>query len=118
MIFVFASLLIFQRTTGETRLSVLVEILNGTHRKIERKNVWNEIEVCVYSSIKQRGKVEITELSPDQLHLAVCLEIRTWFGLKVRYAGLIYSLQDQTIIGTIIKGKREKDGWQIDNEPR
>lgn len=104
----------YMTSTGETRLSVLVDMLNGIHRKTEREDLWDEIVTRVFSFIKQRGKVEIAELSPDEQHLAICLEIRTWLGLKVRYAGFIYSIQSKNIIGQIMVGKRDKNGWQID----
>jgi len=103
-------------STGETRLNILVDMLNGIHRKTEREDLWDEIATRVFSFIKQRGKVEIAELSPDEQHLAVCLEIRTWLGLKVRYAGFIYSTQSKNIIGQITIGKRDKNGWQVDKD--
>jgi len=104
----------YMTSTGETRLNILVGMLNGMHRKTEREDLWDEIVTRAFSFIKQRGKVEIAEISPDEQHLAVCLEIRTWLGLKVRYAGFIYSTQSKNIIGQITIGKRDKNGWQVD----
>ncbi len=106
----------YMTTSGETRLSVMVDILNGIRRKTEKPDLWDSIVDCSSALIKQRGKVEIAELSPDGQHLAVCLEIRTWMGLKVRYAGLIYSIQNRGIVGKIVKGKRDQKGWQIVEE--
>ncbi len=106
----------FMVTREDTRLIVLVDILNGTRRKTDKHDLWGAIITCCSAIIKQHTKVEIAELSPDSEHLAICLEVRSWLGLKVRYAGLIYSIQNNAIVGNIVKGKRDQTRWQLDEK--
>lgn len=104
----------YMTATEETRLNILVELLNGIQQYTGRQDLWDEIATRVALSIKQRGKVEMAELSPNDQNLAVCFEIRAWLGLKVRYAGFIYSIQNKNIVGQITVGRRDKNGWQVD----
>ena len=94
------------------RLEVLSNILNGVRSKSDRNDLWAAISNYVMKLMKSGAvKVENAELSPDGKKLAVVLEIKTWIGLKVRYSGMIYSIEDKNIIGHIISGKRSNEGW-------
>ena len=101
---------------GGSRFEVLVNLLNGIQRKADRPELWDAIAARASSVIDAgRCKVEEAELSPDARHLAICLEVRTWMGLKTRQAGLIYSIQDDAGIGRVILGKRTGNGWKEEN---
>jgi hypothetical protein len=50
-------------------------------------------------------------VSPDKRHLAICSEVRTLLGLRVQQAGLLYSIEDKSIVGRIAMGKRTAKGW-------
>ena len=58
-----------------------------------------------------RCRVEAAYVSPDKRHLAVCSEVRTLLGLRVQQAGLLYSIEDGSIVGRIAMGKRTPKGW-------
>ena len=45
-------------------------------------------------------------------HLAVCAEVRTLLGLRVRQAGFVYEIDSQSIIGRVVQGRRSSDGWE------
>lgn len=51
-------------------------------------------------------------LSPDIKHLAVCTEVRTLLGLRVRHAGAIFEIDSRSIVGRIVQGSRSSDGWE------
>jgi hypothetical protein len=55
-------------------------------------------------------RVEAAVLSPTKQHLAFCTEIRTFFGMRVRYAGSIYSIVSREIVGRIAEGKQSPTG--------
>lgn len=94
------------------RLEALSNILNGIRSKADRNDLWTVISDYIMKLMKTGAiKVENAELSPDGKKLAVVLEVKTWIGLKVRYLGMIYSIEDQNIIGRIVSGKRSNEGW-------
>jgi superfamily II DNA or RNA helicase len=85
---------------------VLIRLLTGMNRKVEKSGIWNTIEAQTSVLTGYRNcAVKASELSPDGQRLAVCLEIRAWMGLKIRLAGLFYSIPDNAIIGRISIGK-------------
>ncbi len=86
--------------------------MNGVNRKAEKSELWAKIVESTSSTLGHRNcKVEATEVAPDGKHIAVCLEIRTLLGLKLRRGGLIYSIEDNLVVGRIAKGKRENGVW-------
>lgn len=94
------------------RLDVLANLLNQITRKTEGSENWPLIENLSGSILhSKKCKVVVAEFSPDKKHLAACLEIRTLMGLKVRYSGLIFSLDDKSIIGRVTIGKFGAKGW-------
>jgi hypothetical protein len=56
-------------------------------------------------------RVETAHISPDRRHLAICLEVRTLMGPRVHHAGLLYSIEDESIVGRIVMSKRTPKGW-------
>jgi hypothetical protein len=46
--------------------------------------------------------------------LAVCVETKSWLGLKMRQAGLLYSIPEQETVGRIVTGKRGIQGWRME----
>ena len=58
-----------------------------------------------------RCRVETAHVSPDKRHLAICSEVRTLLGLRVHQAGMLYSVEDGSIVGRIAIGKRTAKGW-------
>jgi hypothetical protein len=61
--------------------------------------------------LRGRCRVETAHVSPDKRHVAICSEVRTLLGLRVRQAGLLYSIEDGSIVGRIALGKRTAKGW-------
>jgi superfamily II DNA or RNA helicase len=101
-------------TNGQVSLEPLANLLNGIRRKSDNIELWPSIVASATKILNnKRCKVETAELSPDGQHLAVCLEIRTLLGFRVHHAGLLYSIQDNVIVGRISQGKRTTKGWII-----
>lgn len=98
----------------EPRLEILAALLDGTQRKSDKAELWEEIASQVSKFIKGRCKVEAAELFPDGRRIAVCLEIKTWMGMKVRIAGLLYSIADAALIGRVVIGQRGPKEWLAD----
>jgi len=93
-------------------LQPLIELLNGIKRTADAPNVWNDVAKKVEVTIgKGRCRVEAAVLSPDRRHLAVCTEVRTLLGLRVHQAGLIYAMEEQSIVGKVAKGHRTSNVW-------
>ena len=58
-----------------------------------------------------RCKVEAAVLSPDKQHLAICSEVRTLLGFRVRHVGLMYSIGELSLVGRLAQGRRAGSGW-------
>lgn len=101
----------------DQRLQSLVELLDGIKRPSDKSDLWNSLLSKLNESLKKgKHKIESSYLSPDGQHLAVCSEVQTIFGLRTRQAGFVYSVNDQSIIGRVVLGKRTTNGWSIDKD--
>lgn len=91
---------------------VLWSLLNGSRRKSDKSEFWEIIVAQVSKHIgKASYRVDAAELSPSNKCIAICLEMRTWLGLKIRYAGTFYSIAENAVVGHIVLGKRENHIW-------
>lgn len=52
-----------------------------------------------------KSVVEAAEVSPSGQELAVSLKITLWCGLRAKYCGVIYSINDNAIIGKVSVGR-------------
>ncbi len=104
----------FEFVTGDrhSRLQALVELLDGIRRNAEETQSWRQVAAKASATLDSaRCEVESAVLSPDAKHLAVCTEVRTLLGLRVRQAGFVYEIDSQSITGRVVQGRRSSDGW-------
>ena len=102
----------FMVNDRDTRLEPLVSLLDGARSKSDKPEIWPLIEADSSRILGNKNcNVEQTLLSPDGQRLATCMEIRTFLGLRLRHAGLIYSAQDKAVVGRIARGMRVGSGW-------
>jgi superfamily II DNA or RNA helicase len=93
-------------------LQPLSDLLNGVRRTAEEPQLWESVTTSIAGVLgKGRCRVEAAVLSPDRLHLAVCAEVRTLLGLRVRQAGLVYAIGDHAVVGRVAQGSRTPQGW-------
>lgn len=98
------------------RLESLDNLLQGVERTTDREGDWELISTKVSEVIHSKNfKIESAILSPHKKKLAICLEVKTWLGLKVRYAGLIYSINEANIVGRVVIGKVEDNHWLLED---
>ena len=94
------------------RLRPLVELLDGSNRAADMSTLWEPLSTRVSAMLKvSKCKVDAAVLGPTPTRLAACVEIRTLFGLRYRYAGLVYSINDRKILGRIVQGQRSAREW-------
>ena len=103
----------FEFTTAKpkTGLQPLVELLQGCKRTADEPKLWDHIAAKASDALRSKCRVETAHFSPDHKHLAVCSEVRSFLGLRVHQAGLVYSIGDEAIVGHIAIGKRTPKGW-------
>jgi hypothetical protein len=100
--------------SGERRpyLQPLGDLLHGVRRTADAPDRWNDIASKTSSALRgSRCRVETAHVSPDKRHLAICSEVRTLLGFRVHQAGLLYSIEEEAIVGRIAIGKRTPSGW-------
>lgn len=96
----------------KSRLEPLSNLLDGISRKSDQVDLWPDILLSVNGILgKKSCNIEEAQISPDEEVLAVCVKVKTLFGFKVRYAGLLYSIKNKTITGRIAMGQRETMNW-------
>lgn len=102
----------FMSSAAPFRLQPLENLLSGANRSAEESQRWIDI-APKFAAVLNGAKcsVESAILSPDKKFLAVCAEVRTMLGLRARKAGALYSLRDNTVVGRIVTGKRDAQGW-------
>lgn len=97
---------------GPPRLRPLVELLDGFLHNTDERSAWDAAAARLASALPGgRCVIKSAARSPTGNYLAFSCEVRTLLGLKVRYAGAIYALHEQNIIGRIARGKRSDRGW-------
>lgn len=102
----------FASSAEKPCLQPLGDLLHGMRRTTDAADRWDEIASRASSALHgTRCRVETAQLSPDGRHVAICSEIRTLLGLRVHRAGLLYSIEDGSIVGRIARGKRTAKGW-------
>lgn len=104
----------YMTTNGGIRLEPLLNLLNGLRRKSDKKELWPRIAEDISQFLDGRSQIEGAASSPSGDHLAVCLETRSWLGLKTRQAGFLYAIRDRAPFGRIVLGKREVEGWVLE----
>jgi superfamily II DNA or RNA helicase len=93
-------------------LQPLGDLLHGVRRTADAPNRWEDIASEASTALRgSRCRVETAHVSPNKRHLAICAEVRTLLGLRVHQAGMLYSLEDASIVGRIAVGKRTPKGW-------
>jgi superfamily II DNA or RNA helicase len=92
-------------------LQPLGDLLHGMRRTADAPDRWNDVASKASTALRSRSRVESAHLSPDKRHLAICAEVRTLLGLRVQQVGLLYSIEDGSIVGRIAIGKRTGKGW-------
>jgi hypothetical protein len=102
----------FMASGEKPYLQPLGDLLNGVRRTADARDHWDEIATKASTALRgSRCRVETAHVSPDKRHLAICSEVRTLLGLRVHQVGLLYSIEDRSIIGRIAMGKRTPKGW-------
>ena len=96
---------------GRTYFEPLFKLLDGVTRKWDKIQAWPLIVSSVSNHVGGRIKIETAEGSSDGSHLAVCLEVKDRLGLRTRHVGLIYLVKENSVVGRIVKGRREKGEW-------
>ena len=104
----------FMTTNGACRLEPLLNLLNGLRRKADKQELWTRIAEDLSRIANAKSQVEAAILSPSEQYLAVCVETKSWLGLKMRQAGLLYSIPEQEAVGRIVTGKRGTQGWTLE----
>jgi superfamily II DNA or RNA helicase len=102
----------FAASGEKAYLQPLGDLLHGIRRTADAPDRWDEIASKASSALRgSRCRVETAHVSPDKRHLAICSEVRTLLGLRVHQAGLLYSIEDGSIVGRVAMGKRTPNGW-------
>jgi hypothetical protein len=103
-------------TSTSNRLRPLAEMLDGVRRTADEGQIWTDVAARVSTALNgKRCRIEAAMLSPSRRHLATCSEIKTLLGMRVRQAGAIYNLADNSIIGRVTEGGRAANQWQARN---
>jgi hypothetical protein len=102
----------FAASGEQPYLQSLGDLLQGVQRTADASDRWDDIASKTSTALQgSRCRVEAAHMSPDKRHLAICFEVRTLLGLRVQQAGLLYRIQDGSIVGRIAMGKRTSKGW-------
>jgi hypothetical protein len=100
---------------GELRL--FRELLDGKSPAAARHDhlvpVLKSIDTTFFKPLRYVWAIR----SPGGGKLALCCELRTWLGLKVRYVGLLLKKEDTySIISRGVMGYRDKEAWKLEDK--
>jgi hypothetical protein len=88
----------FATSGSDPHLRPLDELLQGVRRASDEPDRWEDIATKASTALHGgRCRVETAHFSPDRRHLAICSEVRTLLGLRIKQAGMLYSwILDET----------------------
>ncbi len=93
-------------------LQPLLELLEGVRRNNDKKEVWPNVAATTHAAVgKGRCEVEAAVLSPTGSRLAASVMVHTLLGLRTRQAGVIYSLENTSLVGRVPQGQRKANAW-------
>jgi hypothetical protein len=102
----------FATADGAPRLQPLAEMLDGVRRTVDEMPLWDKVAGQVTAALKGgKCRVEAAVLSPAKRHLATCAEAQRFLGIWVRQVGAVYAMDEKTVVGRIVSGKRGPRGW-------
>ena len=102
----------FATASGKPRLQALDDLLSGVRRTANETELWDDVALMISNAVGGgRCKVEAAVLSPDKQHLAICAEVRTMLGFRVRHVGSLYSIKEPNLVGRMVQGRRAPSGW-------
>lgn len=94
-------------------LKPLVEMLDGASRPADRMDLWNAASSRIGAQTSGgKGKIEAAVVSPTGTLLAVCCEVRTMLGMRVRHIGTILDGATGDLIAPLAKGRRQGSKWK------
>ena len=111
---------------NQTYLESLCNLLDGVSHKSDEKDSWSSIVTKTAEILGNRkNEIESAELSLDGELLAICMQVRTMLGLKMRHAGFVYSkkiilswvvlvaVSGKSMDGHRLNGSGTKFTWKI-----
>lgn len=96
---------------GQFRLEILSDLLNETQRGFDVE-VTENMRANLARAVKHKTcEVEANKSNPDAKVIAVCFSGKSLFGLRTKHFGALYSLETRTVVGKIVDGARNVNGW-------
>ena len=98
------------------RLEPLRRLLDGIAHDRDHPELWGTSAASA-SALLGNGKVQIVaaQRAAGLPQLAAVAEVRSFLGMKVRYAGLVADTRTGRVKGRICIGRRNKSAWIADN---
>lgn len=87
------------------------ELLAGTRRTADAREHWDRIHPHLVVILNtERCRIEAAQLSPDHSKLALAAEVKSMLGLRTQHAGMLYSLDQNAVLGRVAIVKRDGRG--------
>jgi hypothetical protein len=77
---------------------------------MDARDRWDIIRPSVLSAVNKKCQIESGQLSPDGQKLALAVEVKSLLGLRTQHAAMLYSLNDNAILGHVAVVKRDGNG--------
>jgi hypothetical protein len=95
-------------------LRPLAEMLDGTRRAADAAETWPAVVPLANAATKGKCTIESAQSSPNAGAVAVCAQVKTLLGFKVRHAGFVYIPTERSILGRVAIGRRNDGRWVPD----
>ena len=91
-------------------LQPIEDLLAGTRRTTDAHEHWDGIHRHLAAVLKRKCRIEAAQLSPDHSKLALAAEVKSMLGLRTQHAGMLYSLDQNAVLGRVAVVKRDGRG--------
>lgn len=98
-------------TAQDSRLKPLFELLNDVTATAGDRE-FPVLEAALSGVLEGRkSRIVSGAISQAGSAMAICAELKSYFGLKKSYVGCVFSPKTRSIMGKVAIGKRTKQGW-------
>ena len=98
---------------GDDSLQPLLDLLQGRRRDADSRALWSAIASDAQAIIRKgRCEVEAAVLSVSGKRLAASVAVHTLLGFRTRHAGVVYGVDQATVVGQVVEGERRAGAWR------
>jgi superfamily II DNA or RNA helicase len=98
-------------TAQNSRLKPLFDLLNDV-TTVTGNREFPVLEAALSKALNgEKCRMVSGAISPTKSAMAICAEVKSYFGFKIKYVGCVFLPNIRKVVGKVAAGRRTKLGW-------